>query len=202
MVDAANNTILANGWADQVWAMGAVAIESGFAAPVSQLKSWVNAYSTATDTSFLYNFGALSGCPTSAAYTTSPGYRCSGSSGCSSTTSHCFYQDDYWYLSWGCSTCRNIGEIYTVVVTLPNGNPSDPNAQQWEGIRRYAYHEKGSDIMYISGAMTQQKACAQRGCSGTDNSPTTGWTHLHNSIGAYTPTDTYLAWSTDIMWDW
>jgi hypothetical protein len=203
MVDEVNNYILANGWDSQVWAMGAIDIESGFYAPVSQLKSWVNAYSDATDTSFLYNFGALSGCPTNAQYTTSPGYKCSGGSGCGATTSGCFYQNDYWYLSWGCRTCRNIGEIYNeTVVTLPNGNPSDPNAQQWEGIRRYTYHQKGNDLMYISGSTTQNKACAQRSCNGTNNTPLTGWTHLHNSEGAYTPTEIYLAWSTDMMWDW
>jgi hypothetical protein len=191
--------------AEQVWSMGAIDIESGFAASVSKAKAWVNAYSTATDSSFVYNFGAASGCPTDASYTSVPGYRCSGSSGCVATTAHCFYQDDLWYLSWGCTLCRSIPEIYnTTIKTLPNGASSDSNAQQWEGLRRYAWFKKGNDDMFLSGSTTQYTACVVQGrsCSGTNNSQVTGWTHLHNSIGAYTPVETILPWSTDFMWGW
>lgn len=205
MVDTINNYFLTNGYDGQVWAAGAIDIESGFAASVSSAKAWVNAYSTAADTSFVYNFGAASGCPTSAAYTDPPGYQCSGADNCAQTTAHCFFQDDIYYVSWGCALCLSIPEIYnSTIKTLPNGQSSDSNAQQWEGLRRYAWNEKGNVVMDFSGSTTQHTACHQPGhsCSGTDNTQSTGWTHLHNSLGAYTPTETYLPWSTDFMWNW
>jgi hypothetical protein len=204
MVDTINNWFASHNYDSQVAAMGAIDFESGFAASVSKAKAWVDAYSTATNTSFVYNFGAASGCPTDASYAATPGVRCSGSSGCAATTAHCTYQDDLYYLSWGCDLCTSLPEIYcTTIKTLGNGQPSDCDAQQWEGVRRYAYAHKGGVQMDMSGSMTQFTACAQvGGCSGVNNTQLAGWTHLHNSESYYTPVNTSLPWETDIMWGW
>lgn len=178
--------------ASQVMAMGGMDVESGFGSP-SPVKSWVNAFGNAS-TYFTYDFGDAAGCPY-ASYTAPPGYTCNGG----------WTQDDYWYVSWGAPAARELPEIYnSTSITLPNGNPSDPNAQQWEGMRRYGYYEKQSDASYPSGSTTQHTACGQPGhsCSGTNNSQSTGWTHLYNSLGAYTPVWSNLPWSTDFMWGW
>jgi len=177
----------------QVYAYGGIDIESGFAATASQITAWVNAFSTASSATFTYDFGDAAGCPY-ASYTSPPGYACNRG----------WTQDNYFYWSWGCSACEGMPEIYnTTTVTLPNGNTSDHNAQQWEGIRRYGYNEKGSTNVFVA-STTQRTACGQPGhsCSGTNNTALTGWTHLHNSLGAYAPTTSVLYGSTDFMWGW
>jgi hypothetical protein len=193
MVDSINSWLTSSGFDWQIWTMGAIDIEAGFYATMTSINAWVDAYSGAADSSFVYDFGSLNGCPTDASYAAPPGKACNR-----------WRQQSYYYVAWGCALCTNIGEIYnTTLKTLPDNSTSDANAQQWEGIRRYAYHEK-SDWMLISGSTTQYTSCHDQGhsCSGTNNTPIKGWTHLHNSIGAYTPVDTYLAWSTDFMWGW
>lgn len=194
MVDDINTWMASQGISWQVLTMGGIDIESGFAATQTEVTDWVDAYSAAGG-AFVYDFGDAAGCPTNAQYTASPGYQCNRS----------WSQNKYWYWSHGCAACGALPEIYNqTVVTLGNGNASDPNAQQWEGIRRYGYWEKGSDPIYLSGSVTQHTACAQPGhsCPGVNNTATTGWTHLHNSMGYYTPIETFLAWSTDFMWGW
>jgi hypothetical protein len=180
--------------ASQVMAMGGIDVESGFAATPSMDRAWVNAFSAATSY-YTYDFGDAAGCPTNASYTSYPGYTCNNG----------FTQDDYWYISWGAPNARPLPEIYnTTLVTLPNGMTSDHNAQQWEGIRRYGYYSKAANPIIPSGSTTQYTACGQPGhsCSGTNNTQSAGWTHLYNSLGAYTPTWSSLPWSTDFMWGW
>ena len=187
----------------QVWAHGGIDIESGFYASASMDRSWVAAYSTkAGPVSWTYDFGDAAGCPY-ATYTSSPGYRCSGTSGCKNTTRGCYYQDDYFYVSWRCGNCKGLPEIYnTTLVTLPNGTTSDHNAQSWEGIRRYGHYSLGIDNQ-VDGTTTQYTSCHVQGhsCPGTNNTQVAGWTHLTNSINAYTPAGQgFTMWSNDFMW--
>jgi len=179
----------------QVWAHGGIDAESGFYASPSMLRSWVNAYSSAAGTvSYAYDFGDAAGCAYDT-YKAPPGYTCNNG----------FTQDDYFYLSYGCANCQGLPEIYnTTIKTLPNGNPTDPNAQEWEGIRLYGYHELGQ-TNEIDGSTTQHTACGQPGhsCSGTNNTAQAGWTHLYNVVTYFTPVQSFgLPWSNDFMWGW
>lgn len=204
MMDTIDSWFTTNNYSSQVWTHGGIDIESGFAASANQARAWVDAYSAAVGQSVIYDTGAATGCPTDASYAAPPGKRCSGSSGCSTATPGCFYQDDHWYLSWGCQYCYGIPQIYnSTLKQLPDGSSTDPNAQQWEGMRRYGYVYKTAATPY-SGSATQYTSCHVQGrpCSGIDNDQLTGWTHLHNSEVYYTPSYPTLTWETDYMWGW
>lgn len=188
MVASINSWFSTHSYSSQVEAEGAIDAESGFYASASAARSWASGYGTG---SLFQNFGSANSCPTGSYGTSVPGYTC--------TSTPKWTQDDYWYLSWGASAAEPLPEIYnSLITTLPNGTQSDPNAQQWEMIRLYGNAAHTSAI-YPSGSFTQHQACGS-GCSGTNNSPLTGWTHLHDSLSYYSPTDTTLNFATDVKW--
>lgn len=190
MVKSINGWFSSNGYTSQVSAAAAIDIESGFSASASMARAWTDGVGQNAGVAS-YDFGAASGCSWTG-YTSPPGYQCNGN----------WYQDDYWYVSWGAAAAWPLPIVYNqTIITLPNGLPSDPNAQQWEMIRRYGSAYKSGAVV-MEGDMTQHTACHQPGhsCSGTDNTQATGWTHLYNSVNAYTPSQGNLPWATDIMW--
>ena len=189
MVASVNAWLSSIGAAGQVQAEGAIDVESGFYATAAMARAWATGYGSG---SLFQNFGAASGCSWTTFGSTVPGLTC--------TSSPKWTQDDYWFVSWGAPAAEPLPEIYnSTAITLPNGTSSDPNAQQWEMIRRYGNAARGSPVT-PQGSFTQHQACVASACLGTNNTPLTGWTHLHNSLGAYAPTSTTLQWSTDVKW--
>jgi len=178
MVNDVNTWLVSNGYSGQVTAVGAIDIETSWAA-VSKVKSWVDGYDSA-DKYMLLNFGAAEGC----AYKRTQTYTtCNGT----------WTQDDVYYVSYGVAPAYPVPEIY-----LTNGY----NAVQWALISLRGYKTQGRAMEFM-GVMTEYQACQQRGgCAsiGIDNTPEAGWTQLSNELNADSRTAQYVKWSTDILW--
>jgi len=55
--------------------------------------------------------------------------------------------------------------------------------------------------MTINGSLTQAAACSQvGGCSGTNNSASTGWTQLYNALNSDSRSAQSLSWASDLRY--
>ncbi len=163
----------------QVNVRGGMDIEMGYNTP-STTKAWLNAYKgeLVGTQHYLYNFGDAGGCPQSGT-TSTPGYCNNG-----------WTQDDVDYVSRGSGFSFAIPEIYST---------GGGNAKSWQQLSLYSYLKYGSKI-FLKGPLTQMGACGQKGCSGTDNTPSAGWNQLWDRLNADSRTAQSLTWSTDIRW--
>ena len=175
MVNTVNNYITANGLS-RVQARGADDIEpwcnsSGCTSPTTG-RAWVDGFSSGTSAP-MYNYGSADGCP--------PYGSCNGS----------WRQDDFYYVSWRNSNAWPVPEIYAT---------GGANATQWQQISKYGYNTYGAAMTFL-GSFTQYAACSGGGCSGTNNTPSAGWTQLYNAINSDPATaQSTLDYSTDITW--
>lgn len=179
MVNLVNSWFSTYGYTSQVKARGAIDIELEWNSP-SVTRTWVDGYTSAWQYPF-YNFGDASGCPSP----TYPNWDC-GTSQYPGWTS-----EDVWYVSWGASPAYPLPEIYRT---------DGLNAGQWYYLSLYSYTNHGGR-MTLMGAVTQYQACQQRGgCTGTNNTPSQGWSQLWDALNADTRTAQSLRWSTDMKW--
>jgi hypothetical protein len=139
----------------------------------SNTRAWVDGYGS-IDVRPTYDYGDAAGCP--------PYGSCDNG----------WRQEDVWYVSWGAPPAWPLPEIYTT-----NGSM----AAEWYRLSLYGYTQHGSR-MNISGSLTQYQACIDNGggCSGTNNTPSQGWSQLYNKLNGDSRTAQGLAWSTDLTW--
>ncbi len=174
MVNQVNQWLQSNGLFGQVQAYGASDIEIGWNTP-SLSRAWITGYEE-VNVYPLIHFGDAAGCP----YEDNPDWTCGGA----------WTPEDVWYVSWGASSSIPLPLIY-----LTNG----VHAQQWASLSQYGVSEHGSRIDF-TGVFTQSQACAQWGCSGTDNTPDQAYAQLYRELNKYPSTAQELNWSTDIRW--
>ncbi|MCA1833293.1 MAG: hypothetical protein ABR548_00615 [Actinomycetota bacterium] len=136
-------------------------------------RTWVDGYGS-IDVRPAYDYGDAAGCP--------PYGSCNNG----------WRQEDVWYVSWGAPPAWPLPEIYTTNASM---------ASEWYRMSLYGYSAHGYR-MNIGGAMTQYQACLDvGGCStGTNNTPSAGWSQLYGKLNADSRTAQSLPWSTDITW--
>lgn len=174
MVNQVNQWLKNNGYFGQVQVYGANDIEIGWNTPTLS-RDWIEGYEQVKPYPLIH-FGDAAGCP----YDDHPEWTCGGE----------WSPEDVWYVSWGASASIPLPLIY-----LTNG----VHAQQWAYLSRYGVSEHGSRINF-TGVFTQSQACAQWGCSGTDNTPEEAYEQLYTELTQYPATAQDLNWSTDIRW--
>ncbi|GLU48202.1 hypothetical protein [Nocardiopsis ansamitocini] len=162
---------------DAVTITGAVDAEPSWSAP-AWARDWVRAFTTSA-TVDLYAANSADGCPFY---------------GSSSTTCHNGWTTgDVHYVAGGAAPARMhvIPQIYRT---------DGVQARQWSHISAWG-KRAGAPALRFAGAMSQSKACAQRGCTGTDNTPAQAWTQLHTELNAHPETRvSALPHSTDMRW--
>jgi hypothetical protein len=170
------NTWLSNqGYTQYITAAGGSDMETSWASATTT-RSWADGYNT-NHLYALYNYGDAGGCPSA-----SQGGTCNGG----------WTQGDVYYVSWGVPAGYAIPEIY---------NTTGTNAKQWQQISLWGYLNSSQGKITFSGSLTQYDACSGGGCSGTNNSPATGWTQLYNTVNSDSRTaQSTLRWSTDMSW--
>jgi len=177
MVGSINSWLSSHGYAGRITAAGGIDAEPGFSASASMSRSWVSGFGS---TWIAYDFGSADGCSWTT-YSAAPGQPCNRG----------WRQDDLYYLAWGAPAAWGLPEVYaTGLLTLPNHQPSNLMANQWEMVRLYGSHYGSKGAVNLAGAMAQTDSLA----------PSTSWTYLYNSINAYAPNQGTLAWSTKIVW--
>ncbi|HEU4965021.1 MAG TPA: hypothetical protein VFV52_14340 [Bacilli bacterium] len=175
-IGAYNNS---HSYSSQVLLYGGNDMEMSYDTP-SATRSWVNGYAS-VDNYLYYNYGDAGGCTTSSTFSGTYNGSCNNG----------WTMNDIYYISWGAAPGQSVPEIY---------NTSGANARQWKNVKKYARVTLGAN-MIISGAMTQYGACVQNGgCSGTNNTPSAGWSQLYNALNSDADTAQGLAFSTDIKW--
>ncbi|MFG2169306.1 hypothetical protein [Micromonospora chersina] len=148
-------------YGNQVLAAGANDIEPGFGA-AANARAWVDGYASAY-TRRLINNGSADGCPSS---------HLPGSTECGTGSHPEWGPEDIYHVSWGSPPTYPLPQIY-----LTNG----VQAQQWYWLSRYAVSSHGSKMLF-AGSATQRRDCADEPCSGTDNTPSVGYTQLYNAL--------------------
>ncbi len=183
MVSTINSWISSQGYSSQVKVRAASDMELDFNNP-TPTRAWVDGYTASYgyNSLYLYDVGNATGCP----YPDQPNWDC-GSTQYPSWTS-----EDVWYVAWGTTPLYPLPEIY---------NTAGVNSGQWYYLSLYSYNNHGGAMWFV-GSLTQSQACQQMGgCSGTNNTPSQGWTQLWNAITSDSRTyQSYLRWSTDMKW--
>lgn len=171
------NTWLSNqGYTHYITAAGGSDMETSWNSATTT-RAWVDGYNTNHQYG-LYDYGDAGGCPSS-----SQGGACNNGWG----------QGDVYYVTWGVPAGYALPEIY---------NTTGTNANQWQQISLWGYLNSSQSKITFSGSMTQYDACTTSGgCTGTNNSPATGWSQLYNAINSDSRTSqSSLEWSTDMSW--
>lgn len=169
------NTWLSNqGYTKYITAAGGVDTETSWnTATIS--RAWADGYNT-NHLYALYDYGDAGGCPQ---------YSQGG------TCNNGWTQDDVYHISWGIAAGFALPEIY---------NTTGANANQWQQVSLWGVLNSANGKIVFSGSLTQADACGT-GCSGTNNSPATGWTQLYNAVNGDSRTaQSTLEWSTDMSW--
>jgi hypothetical protein len=147
---------------------------SSSAAPA---RAWISGYNGVSNKPFFVNYGSADGCPT-------------GSVPSATSCNAGLPAETIWDVSWS-GVAYPVPEIYTT---------SSSQAKQWRYLSLYSYLNHGSRF-FFKGVMTQAGACSQAGgCSGTNNSPSAGWTQLNTQVNADSRTATTPDGPTDIRW--
>lgn len=161
---------------------GAVSVVGGVDAEPSWSKpqwarDWVDAFTQSTERP-LYAANSADGCPSQG----------SGGGSCSNGWSVA----DVHYVAGGAgNSVSAVPQIYRT---------DGIQARQWASISGWGA-ANGEGALRFAGAMAQQRACEQRSCNGTDNSPQGAWTQLWEAIDAQSHTrQDALSHSTDIRW--
>ncbi|KEO82903.1 hypothetical protein [Tumebacillus flagellatus] len=171
-VNNANSWLSSQGYSNWISAAGGCDMETSWNS-ASTTKAWANGYNGSHQYG-LYNYGDAGGCPKSQGGTCNNGWT----------------QGDVYYVTWGVPAGFALPEIY---------NTTGTNATQWQQISLWGYLNDSQGKITFSGAMTQYNACAGT-CSGTDNTPSAGWTQLYNAVNSDSRTASSVRWSTDISW--
>ncbi|QVQ54644.1 hypothetical protein J4H86_03390 [Spiractinospora alimapuensis] len=161
---------------EAVSVVGGVDAEPSWSTP-QWARDWVDAYLQTTELP-LYAANSADGCPAQG----------SGGGSCSNGWS----VSDVHYVAGGAgSGVSAVPQIYRT---------DGIQARQWASISAWGA-ANGEGALRFAGAMAQQKACEQRSCDGTDNSPEDAWSQLWEAIDAESGTrqDT-LPHATDIRW--
>jgi hypothetical protein len=122
-------------------------------------KNWIDGYNSYSNKVFLVNYGSADGCPTASIPSAT-----SCNVGLPAET--------IWRVSWS-GIAWPLPEIYTTSAT---------QAKQWKYLSLYSYTNHGGKLSFSQGLMTQYGACQQRGCSGTNNTPSAGWDQLNSQL--------------------
>ncbi|MFC7330993.1 hypothetical protein [Marinactinospora rubrisoli] len=157
--------------------VGAVDAEPSWS-PRAWARDWVDAYTDA-NTSTLYAANSADSCPTYGSTATA----------CANGWS----LGDVHYVATGAArSIRAIPQIYRT---------DGIQARQWSAVSAWGVRH-GSGPVRFAGAMSQRKACEQRGgCTNTNNTPTAAWTQLYNELNAHSETAVReLPFSTDMRW--
>jgi hypothetical protein len=137
-----------------------------------------NELSRSNQAIFSYDYGDASGCPKTPA--TSTPQPCNSSS--------------QW--PW---TQKDIADLLTLAIPQVYNNSM---SLQWAQISAYIDLRSGQNGALISGVISEQQACMQRGgCAGIDYSPDDAWSHMVGALNRNTITSSgvqKLMWSTDI----
>ena len=174
-VNNINSWLSTQGYTQYITAAGGSDMETSWNSPATT-RSWADGYNS-THQYGLYNYGDAGGCPKS------QGGTCNGG----------WTQGDIYYVSWGVPAGYALPEIY---------NTTGTNAAQWQQVSLWGYLNSSQGKITFSGAMTQYDACVQNGgCTGTNNTPSAGWSQLYNSVNSDSRTaQSTLRWSTDMSW--
>lgn len=170
------NTATTQATTEAVTIAGAVDAEPAWSTP-TWARTWVDAF-TQTTTTTLFAANSADGCPTYGSTST--------------TCNNGWTIADLHHVSTGASPhIKAIPQIYRT---------DGIQARQWSRISSWGT-TTGHGPLRFAGALSQSAACAQRGCTNTDNTPAHAWTQLFNELRAHHEThiDT-LPYSTDMSW--
>jgi hypothetical protein len=154
---------------------GAVDAEPGWSSP-DHARAWVEAY-TEDNPEPLYAANSADGCPWQGEET---------------ACNNGWDIADVHYLATGAAdTLHAVPQIYRT---------DGVQAEQWARISAWGVHS-GAGPLRFAGALSQQEACRQRSCDGTDNDPAAAWTQLWQKLSGSSQTRIEaLPYSTDMRW--
>ncbi len=197
-----NNWIIASGYANRLWVMGALDIE--WAGRESDgrywwntpyvTRGWVEGFTANSRGRELYlNYGACVGCP----ITPRPDWVFTTIRDANDVVMN-WTQADVYDVSWGAPPALPLPEIYRKDGYL---------ARQWQAVSLYGALYKGGKMTF-AGAMTQYQSCQQRsGCISSNpaynlnNTSEEGWEQLFYWLNQDPRTaQELLRWVTDIRW--
>ncbi len=161
---------------DAVTITGGIDAEPSWSSP-KWARSWVDAFTAATDRT-LYTGNSADGCPQNAK---------------STNCSNGWTLADVYYVATGAApTIEAIPQIYRT---------DGAQARQWAAVSSWGTQHSSGPVRF-AGAMSQNKACDQRGdCSGTNNTPKAAWEQLRQELNAHDATAiSDLPTATDIRW--
>ena len=175
MVNGLGSWLTANGHAGTVRVRGGSDMEPAFNTTARTWRWWNGYHSVGRY--YLYNVGSADGCPQT------------GTGRTNEPCSNGWRQSDIYGLSW-----------HGVAVPMPQIYREDgAQARQWQQIKLYGIVSRGRS-MTIMGALSQDLACKQRGCTTTHNLPAEAWQQLYSALNADPRTSQSLPYSTDIGW--
>jgi hypothetical protein len=176
MVNQVASYLTTFGYASQVTAAGGINAELAWNSKTIT-SNWITGYDPAT-TMALYVNADSSGCP---------------QSGASTTSQPC---DNGW----------NQDSLYKLVsegpaLAVPQQYATDgASSRQWQQIALYA-KLKYNQTLVFQGELTQELACAARGCVATSrNAPATGWRLLRDALNSNSAPHQNVFWFTDVVW--
>jgi hypothetical protein len=179
VISAVNNWISSSGWNYLEEATAGVDTETEWSSYANTI-GYLDTLAGDDGGMPVYDFGDAGGCPQNGYLASAP---CNGA----------WTQGDVLDVSWADRWALPLPEIY---------NTAGAQAQEWYWISRLSV-ASGSGAMWFEAELTQSTACQQvGGCSGTSNSPSTGWTQLYTALqqdGGIADGGTIL-WSDDIRY--
>jgi hypothetical protein len=196
MINNLNDWVVANGYQDHIYVVGAIDIEPEWGLSPWEITPWIDAYDTVSNHR-VYNFGNAIDCPRDIP-PTEPEHQTPISQSCLYAN---WYQDDIANISRG--IMRPLPQIYNYVGW---------NAERWYRIGLFRKFQNPSDPLVFHGSLTQYYACEQGredyggelppDCIGANNSPNVGYNQLLNILIS-DPYDRVLHpmyYKTDILW--
>jgi hypothetical protein len=196
MINNLNDWLVANGFNDHVYVVGAIDIEPDWGLSPWEITPWIDAYDNSSNHR-AYNFGNALDCPRDLP-PMEPEYQTPISRSCLYPN---WYQDDIANISKG--IMRPLPQIY---------HYGGWNADRWYRIGLYKKFLTPSDPLEFHGSLTQYYACEQGredhggelppDCIGANNAPNVGYTQLYNILLS-DPYDRILRpmyFKTDILW--
>lgn len=155
---------------------GAVDAEPGWSSP-RWARDWVDAFTAASDLT-LYAANSADGCPSDR----------SGATRCNNG----WTVSDVHYVATGADPAlRAVPQIYRT---------DGIQARQWAHVSAWGART-GAGPVSFAGALSQARACEQRGCSGTNNPPKDAWRQLWEELGREPGTRiAELPHVTDMRW--
>jgi hypothetical protein len=172
-------TNLQNGGYRRAYVIGNSDFESwGYGSAMSTAAiNWMNGYNSYAGRVWFVNSGGADGCPASGITATS----------CNVVLN----AEAIWTVSWS-GYAWPLPEIYAT---------SGSHADQWKALSLYSFARHGGTLSFSKGLMTQAGACSQvGGCSGTNSSPSAGWTQLYNALNSNSSTAQTPGAPTDTRW--